>query len=137
MPNAYNLEYVKKPSFSTIKGLAFPMRNDGIGGFATANENLGCLRDGVIQLILTARGARVMRPDYGTDIRKAVFEVLDDTLLETLRGQIIQTIETYEPRVIVKRLDVTPKEELSQLHIELLISTKDDILNEQQIEILV
>ena len=62
----FDLEYVSVPGKNRILGLAFPMRTDGVGGFLTSNENLGSLRDCVIQLIMTRRGARVMRPDFGT-----------------------------------------------------------------------
>ena len=133
----YDLQYLKVPVKNTIKGLAFPMREDGVGGFLTSNENLGCLSDGLKQLILTSRGARVMRPDYGTDLRKSVFSMLDQTQINTLREQILQTIDKYEKRVIVKRLDLVPDEENHKLLIKLLVTSKDDLLNEQLVEVLV
>tara|TARA_R110000824_G_scaffold61487_16_gene163567 strand:- start:3915 stop:4256 length:342 start_codon:yes stop_codon:yes gene_type:complete len=113
------------------------MREDGTGGFLSSNENLGSLRDGVRQLILTSRGARVMRPDYGTDIRKSVFNPLDNTMINTLREQIVSTIATYEKRVIVKKLTLVPDEENHKLIIKLLITSKDDLLNAAMVEVLV
>jgi hypothetical protein len=104
------------------------MMFDGIGGVLTQSENLGALRDGVIQLIMTSRGARVMRPDYGTDIRKSVFEPMDTTILQTLKGQITQTIATYEPRVVVQQLNLIPDEDRNSLTISLVLSTKNDLL---------
>lgn len=136
MPN-YDLQYLKVPAANSIQGLAFPMREDGTGGFLTSNENLGSLRDGVRQLILTSRGARVMRPDYGTDIRKSVFDPLDSTMLNTLREQIVSTISKYEKRVIVKKLDIISDADNHKLEIRLLITTKDDLLNSTMVEILV
>ena len=136
MPN-YDLQYIQVPSPNSIQGMAFPMREDGTGGFLSSNENLGSLRDGVRQLILTSRGARVMRPDYGTDIRKSVFNPLDNTMINTLREQIVSTIATYEKRVIVKKLTLIPDEENHKLHIKLLITSKDDLLNATMVEVLV
>ena len=133
----YDLQYLKVPAKNTIQGLAFPMREDGTGGFLTSNENLGALRDGLRQLILTSRGARVMRPDYGTDIRKSVFSIMDETQINTLREQILSTIAKYEKRVIVKRLDLVPDEENHKLLIKLLVTSKDDLLNATMVEVLV
>ena len=124
----YDLEYIKIPSKRQVLGIAFPMRWNGVGGYVTANENLTSLRDCVKQLLLTSRGARVMRPDYGTDIRKSVFEPLDTATLQTLRGQITQTIATYEPRVIVQQLNLIPDEDRNSLTISLVLSTKNDLL---------
>jgi phage baseplate assembly protein W len=124
----FNLQYQKTENRTDILGLAFPMMLDGIGGVLTQSENLGALRDGVIQLIMTSRGARVMRPDYGTDIRKSVFEPMDTATLQTLRGQIAQTIATYEPRVVVQQLNLIPDEDRNTLTISLVLSTKNDLL---------
>tara|TARA_R110002012_G_scaffold15255_1_gene61212 strand:+ start:159 stop:569 length:411 start_codon:yes stop_codon:yes gene_type:complete len=124
----FNLQYQKTENRTDILGLAFPLRSDGIGGVMTQSENLTALRDGVIQLIMTARGARVMRPDYGTDIRQSVFEPMDSTTVDTLRGQITQTIAKYEPRVVVQQLNIFPQEEQNTLTISLVLSTKNDLL---------
>jgi phage baseplate assembly protein W len=100
----FELKYLKEPKKNRILGLAYPMRLDGVGGYLTQNENLGSLRDCVIQLIMTQKGARVMRPDFGTDVRSSLFEPLNAQLVENLRSQILEAIAKYEPRVIVKDL---------------------------------
>ena len=124
----FNLQYQKTENRTNILGLSFPMMLNGIGGVLTQSENLGALRDGVIQLIMTSRGARVMRPDYGTDLRKSVFEPMDTTTIQTLRGQITQTIATYEPRVVVQQLNIIPDESRNSLTVSLVLSTKNDLL---------
>jgi uncharacterized protein len=135
MPN-FDLNYIKTSSADRILGVAFPMRN-GVGGYLAQNENLRSLRDGIIQLIMTTRGARVMRPDFGTDLRASVFEPLDTEMIDVLRTQIIQTISKYEPRVIVKRVSLIPDYEQHTLKVELYITSKDDLLTGELIEVLV
>ena len=135
MPN-YDLNYVKTPSKERILGVAFPM-GDGIGGYVAQNENLRSLRDCVMQLIMTGRGSRVMRPNYGTDLRTSVFEPLTQDMIDTLRAQILEVISKYEPRVIVKRVSLTPDFEKHTLKVELYITSKDDLLNGELVEVLV
>ena len=78
-----------------------------------------------------------MRPDFGTDLRASVFDPLDVEMIDTLREQILQTISRYEPRVIVKRIALTPDHERHTLKVELYITSKDDLLNGELIEVLV
>ena len=135
--STFDLQYLKVARKTNILGLAFPMRSDGVGGYLTQNESITALKDNVIQLIMTARGSRVMRPDFGTDLRAGVFEQFDDNMVNTLRRQIIDVISKYEPRVILRSLDVLPNFELAQLIIRLDITSKDDLLNGELVEILV
>ena len=78
-----------------------------------------------------------MRPDFGTDVRASVFEQFTDDLIDTLRSQILETIAKYEPRVIVKRISLTPDYENHTLKIELYITSKDDLLNGELVEVLI
>tara|TARA_R100000005_G_C4815470_1_gene99619 strand:- start:113 stop:523 length:411 start_codon:yes stop_codon:yes gene_type:complete len=133
----FNLQYQKTDNRDDILGMAFPMRWDGIGGVLTQSENLGALKDGVIQLIMTSRGARVMRPDYGTDLRKSMFEPMDSASIATLRAQISDTIAKYEPRVVLQQLNVFPQDELNTLTVQLVLSTKNDLLTTTNVEITV
>tara|TARA_R100000458_G_C8102546_1_gene128649 strand:- start:99 stop:509 length:411 start_codon:yes stop_codon:yes gene_type:complete len=133
----YDLNYVKIPSKERILGVAFPMMNEGVGGYVAQNENLRSLRDCVVQLILTGRGSRVFRPDFGTDLRASVFEPLTDDMINVLREQILDSIATYEPRVIVDRLELIPDFENNKLRIQLYIKSKDDLLTAELVEVLV
>jgi phage baseplate assembly protein W len=133
----FDLQYLEIPSKKQIFGVAFPMRLEGVGGYVSQNENLRSLKDCVTQLIMTARGARVMRPDYGTDLRASVFEQLNDDVVQKLRTQILDAINKYEPRVIVQRIAVVPDYENNQLNIKLAVTSRDDLLNTEFVEILV
>ena len=135
--NTNDLNYITTNAKKRILGMAFPMMNEGIGGYVAQNENLRSLRDCVVQLIMTGRGARVMRPDYGTDLRASMFEQFTSEMIEVLRAQIIETIAKYEPRVIVKRVSLTPDYENHTLKVELYITSKDDLLNGELVEVLV
>ena len=53
---------------------------------------------------------------------------MDTTTIQTLRGQITQTIATYEPRVVVQQLNIIPDESRNSLTVSLVLSTKNDLL---------
>ena len=58
-------------------------------------------------------------------------------MIDSLRTQILETIAKYEPRVIVKRIALTPDFDNHTLKVELYITSKDDLLNGELIEVLV
>ena len=57
------------------------------------------IKNDLIQLIMTYPGERLMRPDWGTLVKKAVFEPLDDTIMMTIRDNVLNAIRTWEPRI--------------------------------------
>jgi phage baseplate assembly protein W len=65
------------------------------------------VKSDLLILLLTNPGERVMLPDYGTPLRKLVFEPNDDTLRGTARDMIIASIRTWEPRITVEAIEVT------------------------------
>lgn len=53
----------------------------------------------LIILLGTTPGERPMRPDYGCDLHRYLFEELDDSLCRYLRNLIQIAINRYEPRI--------------------------------------
>lgn len=57
------------------------------------------VKNDLIQLIMTYPGERIMRPDWGTLVKRSVFEPLDDAMMMTIRDNIINAIRIWEPRI--------------------------------------
>ena len=64
------------------------------------------IRTDLLQLLLTSKGDRVMRPDYGSGIRSQLFELTDSSNRRTIIKNIKRAVEKYEKRVIIDRIDV-------------------------------
>ena len=64
------------------------------------------IKNDLLQLLLTSPGDRVMRPSFGTGIRKFVFEPITSDTIDTLRQSIQDAIDAYEPRVTVTNIDI-------------------------------
>jgi phage baseplate assembly protein W len=74
------------------------------GGIAmVAGED--SIRQSLMLLLSTVPGERVMRPDYGCDLRRLVFWPVDDTAAGLAVHYVRQAIERWEPRVEIVRLD--------------------------------
>ena len=71
------------------------------------NTNVDAVRRSIRNLILTDRYERLMRPTLGSNIRKILFEPVNETSADMLKQYVIETIGNFEPRAKVITVDVT------------------------------
>lgn len=69
------------------------------------------LTDSIKQILLTEKGERVMRPDFGTRLRGMLFDNIDPNFVELVRREVVDAITRWEPRVQVKRVEVVQDRE--------------------------
>lgn len=132
-----DLSFVTKNSKRTVKGFQFPVSTSNTGGMFARNFDSEAIRDGLIQLLMTQRGERPMRYNYGTILRTAVFQPLDSQLISNIRNSIQSAIDLYEPRVVVRALNVTARESESAVDIELAFSIKDNVFSVETLNLTV
>lgn len=73
-----------------------------IGGsqkVVSRQEDERLVKNDLLQLLLTAPGERVMMPDFGSPIRRFLFDPLTEEDAAILEAGIKDAIEKYEPRV--------------------------------------
>jgi phage baseplate assembly protein W len=78
-----------------------PVRKDinrTIGPMAVVNS--------IKNLILTNYYERPFQPNVGSNVRRLLFENLDNITATTLKNEIERTIANYEPRATVKAINV-------------------------------
>lgn len=83
----------------------FPIVKNPLGLLAPTTGLRGIKGD-LIQLLLTNPGDRVMLPTYGTPLRRLVFEPNTSMLADNVKSVIIQSINQWEPRIVVESIDV-------------------------------
>lgn len=88
------------------KGIAFPFRRSAASVPAT-NQDDALIKQAIQQLILTAGGERVMRPEFGSGAYNFVFETNNDLLVARIQDAVSNAIAKFEPRVIVQNITVT------------------------------
>ena len=79
-------------------GLAFPLGLDQDGRLSacTYEEHI---QQSLRALLLTARGRRVMRPDFGNRLGNYLYENIGETTAALIKNEIFNTVERFEPRV--------------------------------------
>jgi phage baseplate assembly protein W len=90
---------------ATFRGIAFPFgRSQTAIPAPVEDEDL--VKQSLIQIVTTARGERVMRPDFGSGAYAFVFENNDVILAELIRDELTAAISKFEPRAIVRNIVV-------------------------------
>ena len=62
------------------------------------------IKNDLLQLLLTSPGERVMRPNFGTNIRRFLFEQLTKNDISNLSRNIEEQIKKHESRVEVTKV---------------------------------
>lgn len=104
--DSLELKYKKKFTY----GLRYPLSEsvNGEAGFFKKVTGLPSRVMQILQVIKTDRGSRVMLPNYGAGLSRFLFEPISEDLLEELRDDVLETIQTYIPEVEVISMDLGP-----------------------------
>jgi|TARA_B100000131_G_scaffold99075_1_gene96180 hypothetical protein len=80
-----------------------PMNNDLL-----ALKDSAAIARSLRNIVFTNRGEKFFNPDFGSDLKKSLFENLDEVTALTIKEEIEYTIVNYESRVDLLDLAVVP-----------------------------
>jgi uncharacterized protein len=89
------------------RGWAYPVAPDAAGADVALAEHEEDVREAVRIILETARGERVMRPDFGAGLNEFLFEPLNNTTMALVRHRVEEALITWEPRIRVRAVEVT------------------------------
>ncbi len=82
-------------------------------------HNDNSIKQAVKNIILTSPGEKPFQPLVGSSVSRLLFEPLDAFTADAIAEEIRTTINQYEPRVALTRVDVTPIYENNKLNVSL------------------
>ena len=88
-------------------GFGFPINGDAV--FVPTYTTKDQIKANLVNFLLTNKGERVFRPNYGADLRSQVFELLESDSLENLEIIISEHIQNQFPTVEVKEIKFDPQ----------------------------
>jgi len=65
------------------------------------------IRESILSILQTARGERVMRPDFGCGMHDFVFHPNSSTTARLIAAEIEEALLRFEPRIEVNSVNVT------------------------------
>lgn len=89
-----------------IKGWKFPIQIDDDTGKIKTVEDNESVKQSVKLILKTYRRERKIFPNFGSDFRSFMFEVMDPPILSTLKNTTESTIKTWEPHISSMNISV-------------------------------
>jgi phage baseplate assembly protein W len=90
----------------------YPFKDSGKGFFLDLNdEDSQAIKADLLHLILTRRGQRLYKPDFGTDLLKFIFEPEDGMTMVGIKEEIYNVVKTYLPQLQIDELSIVESDE--------------------------
>jgi phage baseplate assembly protein W len=89
-------------------GWAYPVGVDPVTGLTAVASYEDDVEQSLWIILTTARGERVMRPDFGCGIYDLAFAVIDTATLTRVESEVRTSIQKYEARVELIDVIVDP-----------------------------
>ncbi len=81
------------------KGFHFPVEPDSATGRFLMEEGEEKISQAIRIILMTRKGERVMRPEFGCDIYQYMFGVMDFTTLSMMEQSVRDALIRWEPRI--------------------------------------
>jgi len=82
-------------------------------------NDAAAVKQAIKTLILTNAFEKPFNPKFGANLRSMLFELVDFSTSENVRTRIKETINRFEPRARVKKLDVLLKPDANSLDVRI------------------
>jgi phage baseplate assembly protein W len=126
-----NLTTTREPADHLYKDLSLDLEEETILTGSLYREKVitdikssideAAIKNSLSNLFTTMPGQKLLNPDYGLSINQFLFQPLTEDVAEEIGNRILTGIETYEPRVLVKNVNVNLDTVQSQYDIYLTL----------------
>ena len=107
---------------AAYRGIKFPFSKSE-GAFPAGSQDEDLIKESLIQLLTTAKGERVMRPDVGSKLLSFIFENVGSAMDQLVGLEIRSVIAKYETRVIVTSIDLTRTDTTTSVDVNYILAS--------------
>ena len=102
---------------SRAVGFGFPLDGDAV--FIPTYTTRAQTKANLLNYLLTNRGERVFRPNFGSNLRALLFENIVDAEIEDLQDIIQEDIRRFFPNVTVKQIEFNNEPDRNEINFTL------------------
>jgi phage baseplate assembly protein W len=73
----------------------------------------------LINLLLTNKGERIENPEFGADIKRELFEQIDENTFESLKNKIIDNVNVFIPEVTLTNITINPQTDNNKVNVNI------------------
>jgi phage baseplate assembly protein W len=111
-------------------GVSLPFNGPGV--FNSTYSTKEQTKSNLVNLLLTSTGERIMNPNFGTELRRFLFEGINEDNIGLLKTSLLDSISIYIPGITVTSIDVAsnPDYNLIDLSVNYLLNisqTPDEV----------
>src|SRR5689334_11153816 len=110
-------------------GWSFPPTFNNVAGDVNMSTGAVDINESLHILLNTAFGERVMRSDYGCDLRKFLFEPANTNMQAYLKKIVEEAILYFEPRIRPDGVSLAVADGLIRITVEYIIKTTNSRSN--------
>ena len=104
----------------------FPFSDSDKGFYFKLNQtNRDAIRADLLHLLLTNKGERLYSPNFGSGLKKFIFEPNDTITHEKIRDNLNETIKEYIPNLIVNSINFRNDENQELIIVELTYTVNE------------
>ena len=108
----------------------FPFRDGDNGFYFQMNKtDKDAIRADLLHLLLTNKGERLYLPDFGSDLKKYIFEPNDGVTHEQIKDNLNETIKRYMPNLIINGITFKNDSIEELIIVELTYTVTDGTFN--------
>ena len=98
-------------------GVSLPFNGPAVfnSTFTTKDQ----IKSNLINLLLTNKGERVMNPEFGADIKRSLFEAINDDLSEEIIEKINTNVSIFVPEVNITNIEIVPSPDSNSLEVNI------------------
>lgn len=102
-----------------MRAMAYPCQLEaGLGRFRPMTEQEE-IAQSVRMILLTRRGERSYRPDFGARLDRFAFENMDTTTRNLIRQEVVASLQEWEPRIWMIEVSFQPEPQNGQLIVDI------------------
>jgi phage baseplate assembly protein W len=96
-------------------GVSLPFNGSGVfnSTFSTKDQ----IKSNLVNLLLTDIGERVMNPNFGTNLKRFLFEGITNENIDTLKNNILNSISIYIPEITVSGITIEPDTDYNTINL--------------------
>jgi phage baseplate assembly protein W len=108
----------------------FPFRDSPEGFYFKLNAtDTDAIRSDLLHLLLTNKGERLYLPDFGSDLKKYIFEPNDSITHEQIRDNLNESIKRYIPNLLINDISFKNNTIEELIIVELTYTVTDGTFN--------
>jgi hypothetical protein len=107
------------PTFQTFKDLSVTFKKHPVTDDLVTVKDKAAVVQSITGLLLTMKGERPFQPELGCDIKRILFEPLDYASAGTIRKEVKETLDRYEPRIRIDDIACEPDFDNNGYNVEL------------------